>query len=127
MSRIVVIGGSGHVGSYLVPALVELGHQVLNVSRGTAAPYRSHFTWNAIENVALDRAAEEKNGRFGKKIAELRPDIVVDMISFNLASTQHLVEALHGKVEHLPFLQLDLGLWPLLCGSLDRDRSSEPH
>lgn len=31
MSRIVVIGGSGHVGSYLVPMLVELGHQVVNV------------------------------------------------------------------------------------------------
>jgi len=39
MSRIVVIGGSGHVGSYLVPALVELGHDVVNVSRGTAVPF----------------------------------------------------------------------------------------
>jgi nucleoside-diphosphate-sugar epimerase len=103
MSRIVVIGGSGHVGSYLVPALVELGHEVVNVSRGTASPYRPHFAWNAIENVALDRAAEEKNGQFGTKIAELRPDVVVDMISFDLSSTQHLVEALRGKVEHYLF------------------------
>ena len=72
MSRIIVIGGSGHVGSYLVPAL-ELGHGVVNVSRGSAKPYRPHFSWNAIENVALDRAAEEKRGQFGTKIAKLRP------------------------------------------------------
>jgi nucleoside-diphosphate-sugar epimerase len=29
MSRVVVIGGSGHVGTYLVPALVEQGHDVV--------------------------------------------------------------------------------------------------
>jgi nucleoside-diphosphate-sugar epimerase len=103
MSRIVIIGGSGHVGSYLVPSLVELGHEVLNVSRGAAAPYRPHFAWGVIQNVTIDRAVEEKNRKFGTKIAELRPDIVVDMIAFGLASTQQLVEALHGKIEHYLF------------------------
>src|SRR6476620_12698109 len=103
MSRIVVIGGSGHVGSYLVPALAQRGHEVVNVSRGAAKPYRPHFAWSLVENVTLDRGAEEKAGRFGAKIAELRPDIVVDMISFDLASTEHLVKALHGKVEHYLF------------------------
>lgn len=75
----------------------------MNVSRGTAKPYRPHFAWNQIENVALDRAVEEKSGQFGKKMAKLKPDIVVDMISFDLASTQQLVEALRGKVEHYLF------------------------
>lgn len=103
MSRIVIIGGSGHVGSYLVPALVERGHQVVNVSRGTAKPYRPHYAWGEIESVALDREAEEKAGRFGAKIADLRPDIVVDMISFDLSSTRHVVEALRGKVGHYLF------------------------
>lgn len=103
MSRIVVIGGSGHVGSYLVPRLVELGHEVVNVSRGSATPYCPHFAWAAIESVTLDRAAEEKAGRFGARIADLRPDIVVDMISFDLASTQAIVEALRGRVGHYLF------------------------
>jgi len=103
MSRIVVIGGSGHVGSYLVPALVERGHEVVNVSRGAAKPYRPHYAWSEIENVSLDRTAEEKAGQFGKKIADLRPDIVVDMIAFDLSSTQQIVEALRGKVEHYLF------------------------
>ena len=103
MARIVIIGGSGHVGTYLVPALVERGHDVVNVSRGAAKPYRPHYAWSQIETVTLDRRAEEQSGRFGQKIRELKPDIVVDMISFDLPSTQQLVEGLRGKVEHYLF------------------------
>ena len=29
--RVVIIGGSGHVGTYLAPRLVEAGHEVVNV------------------------------------------------------------------------------------------------
>jgi nucleoside-diphosphate-sugar epimerase len=103
MSRIVIIGGSGHVGSYLVPALVERGHDVVNVSRGSAKPYRRHFAWGQVETVRLDRAAEESTGQFGTRIAELRPEIVVDMIAFELPSVQHLVEELRGRIEHYLF------------------------
>jgi nucleoside-diphosphate-sugar epimerase len=100
MSRIVVIGGSGHVGTYLIPALVERGHEVVNVSRGQAKTYRHHSAWNQVEQVTIDRTSEEQTGMFGSRIAGLRPDIVVDMISFDLTSTQRLVEVLRGKVEH---------------------------
>ena len=34
MTRVVIIGGSGHVGTYLVPRLVEAGYEAVNVSRG---------------------------------------------------------------------------------------------
>lgn len=84
MARIVVIGGSGHVGTYLLPLLVAGGHEVVNVSRGKAAPYRDHAAWKAVEQVAVDRKAKEANGRFGKRIAELNADIVIDMITFEL-------------------------------------------
>ncbi|KAB0678031.1 NAD-dependent epimerase/dehydratase family protein [Aureimonas leprariae] len=103
MSRIIVIGGSGHVGTYLVPMLAERGHEVVNVSRGAAKPYRPHFAWEQVENRTLDRVAEEKAGRFGARIAEFRPDVVVDMISFDLPSTRHLAEALRGRIEHYLF------------------------
>ena len=33
MSRVVIIGGSGHVGAYLVPRLVSAGFKVVSVSR----------------------------------------------------------------------------------------------
>jgi len=103
LARIVIIGGSGHVGTYLVPALVDRGHEVINVSRGAAAPYRPHPAWKAVEQVLLDRKAEEAEGRFGQRIADLHADIVIDMISFELEGTQQLVRALHGKVEHYLF------------------------
>jgi len=103
MARIVVIGGSGHVGTYLVPALVERGHAVVNVSRGTAAPYRPHPSWKTIEHVVVDRRAEEAEGKFGSRIAGLNADVVIDMISFELEGTQQLVEALRGKIEHYLF------------------------
>jgi nucleoside-diphosphate-sugar epimerase len=86
-----------------VPALVERGHEVVNVSRGTAAPYRPHPTWKAVEQVLVDRKAEETEGRFGSRIAGLHADIVIDMISFELEGTQQLVQALQGKVEHYLF------------------------
>ncbi|HZY62075.1 MAG TPA: NAD-dependent epimerase/dehydratase family protein [Edaphobacter sp.] len=103
MARIVVIGGSGHVGTYLLPALVARGHEVVNVSRGKASPYREHAAWKSIEQVSVDRKAEEAQGKFGARIAALNADIVVDMISFELDGAQQLVEALRGRIEHYLF------------------------
>jgi nucleoside-diphosphate-sugar epimerase len=103
MARIVVIGGSGHVGTYLLPALVARGHEVVNVSRGKATPYRDHAAWKSVEQVAIDRKAEEAQGNFGSRIASLNADIVVDMITFELEGAQQLVEALRGKIEHYLF------------------------
>ena len=100
MSRIIVIGGSGHIGAYLIPALVEQGHDVVNVSRGQSGKYRPHAAWQSVEQVTLDRTAEERSGTFASRMAGLRPDIVVDLISFDLPGTQSLVHALRGKVEH---------------------------
>ncbi|MBW8788837.1 MAG: NAD(P)-dependent oxidoreductase, partial [Rhizobium leguminosarum] len=33
MMRVLVIGATGHVGTYLVPRLVEAGHDVVTISR----------------------------------------------------------------------------------------------
>jgi nucleoside-diphosphate-sugar epimerase len=82
---------------------VERGHEVVNVSRGTAAPYRPHPAWKAVEQVLVDRRAEEAEGKFGSRIADLNADIVIDMISFELEGTQQLVQALHGRIEHYLF------------------------
>ena len=94
MARAVVIGGSGHVGTYLVPRLVEAGFDVVNVARGRRQPYQPHGRWKSVETVILDREAEEKAGTFGRKVRDLKPDIVIDMICFTLDSARQLVEAL---------------------------------
>jgi nucleoside-diphosphate-sugar epimerase len=99
--RTVVIGGTGHIGTYLVPGLVSLGHDVVVLSRGERTPYQSSGAWNAVEMVQADRDAEDAAGTFGKRVAELRPDVVIDLICFTEDSARQLAEALHGKVQHL--------------------------
>lgn len=99
--RVVIIGGTGHIGSYLTPRLVEAGHTVLCVSRGLKTPYRPHAAWNAIRHVTLDRDEEEATGNFGEKIAALSPQVVIDLTCYRLESAEQLVYSLHGRIEHL--------------------------
>ena len=105
--RVVIIGGTGHVGTYLVPYLVEAGHEVINLSRQQRKPYRPNSAWKKVQQVNVDRDREETAGTFGGRVSDLRPDVVIDMICFKLDSARQLVEALHGKVQHF-----------LHCGSI---------
>lgn len=98
--RIVIIGGSGHVGTYLVPRLVAAGHEVIALSRGRSEPYRPHAAWQSVQQLTVDREDMEAEGTFGDYVANLEPDVVIDMICFTLPSAQQIVEALHGRVQH---------------------------
>jgi nucleoside-diphosphate-sugar epimerase len=94
MSRVVVIGATGHIGTYLVPRLVDGGHEVIAVSRGTRGPYRDSPQWDAVTRVTADREAEDAAGTFGARMAALRPEAVIDLICFTPASARQLIEAL---------------------------------
>ena len=72
MSRVVVIGATGHIGTYLVPRLVAGGHEVIAVSRGARGPYQASPRWSAVTTVTADREAEDARGTFGERIAALR-------------------------------------------------------
>jgi nucleoside-diphosphate-sugar epimerase len=98
--RVVIIGGSGHVGTYLVPRLVEAGYEVINITRGRSKPYLPHAAWGQVQQVVIDRDTAENDGSFGAQIAALAPQIVVDMVCFTEPSARHLVNALRGKVQH---------------------------
>ena len=99
--RIVVIGGSGHVGTFLVPRLVRAGHAVINLTRGARSPYIDDEVWSDVEQVAVDREAEDAAGTFGKRVAALEADVVVDMICFTPDSAAALVKELRGHSGHL--------------------------
>ncbi|MGD0196996.1 MAG: NAD-dependent epimerase/dehydratase family protein [Solirubrobacteraceae bacterium] len=120
MSRIVVIGATGHVGSYLVPRLVRAGHEVVALSRGEREPYIAAAEWRAVERVAVDREVEDASGVFGERIAALEADVVVDMLCFRPESAAQLVSALrptrplllhcgtiwvHGPAAHVPITE----------------------
>ncbi|EWM11862.1 NAD(P)-dependent oxidoreductase [Kutzneria sp. 744] len=103
--KIVVIGGSGHIGTFLVPRLVRAGHEVVNISRGASTAYVDSPEWQHVRAVVADRQQED----FGDRVAELRPDVVVDLICYTLESATALVDRLRGEVGHL-----------LHCGSIWR-------
>lgn len=98
--QVIVIGGTGHIGTYLTPRLVEAGHAVANISRSQREPYYTHATWRKVQQITLDRAVEEASGVFGKRILELKPDVVIDLTCYTLDSARMLVEALRGRVHH---------------------------
>ncbi len=99
--RVVIIGGTGHIGSYLTPRLVEAGHAVTCVSRGVREPYLQHSSWKHVTHVNLDRGAEEQAGRFGERIARLDAEAVIDLTCYFLESAIELAEALSNSGTHL--------------------------
>ena len=105
--RVVIIGATGHVGGYLVPRLVGAGHEVVAISRGRQAPYREDPAWQRVQRVQADRDAEDPDGSFGRRVVELRPDVVVDMVCFTPESARRLLDALRGT-----------GSRVLMCGSV---------
>ena len=107
--RIVVIGGSGHIGTFLIPRLVRTGHDVVTISRGQRSSYVEDPTWRRVRQVSADRTAEDGAGTFPERVAALEPEVVVDLICFTLDSAVALVEGLRGRTGHL-----------LHCGSIWR-------
>jgi nucleoside-diphosphate-sugar epimerase len=99
--RVVVLGGSGHIGTFLVPRLVRAGHEVVNLTRGARAPYVDDEAWSAVEQVVVDRAAEDAAGTFGDRVAALQAEVVVDLICFTPESAAVLVAALRGRSAQL--------------------------
>lgn len=92
--RIVIIGATGHIGGYLVPRLVASGHEVITITRGQRTPYRDDPAWTRVRRIIADRRAEDDAGTFGHRIAQLEPDVVIDLVCFSPASAQQLVDAL---------------------------------
>ncbi|HJP62390.1 MAG TPA: NAD(P)-dependent oxidoreductase [Mucilaginibacter sp.] len=135
--KIVLIGGSGHIGSYLIPKLINAGYEVTNISRGQSKPYKEDNLWREVKNVVLNRDSEPK-GEFDRKIAAMNADVVVDLINFSLEDTKSIVEALrntnlshflycssiwaHGKAITLPVIE-DQPKFPLDEYGIDKAKS----
>ena len=98
--RVVIIGGTGHIGSYLTPRLEQAGHTVLCVCRGIKTPYRPHAAWSRVQFIPLDRDAEEAAGIFGERVASLDPQAVVDLTCYKPESARQLVDGLRGRIKH---------------------------
>ena len=98
--RVVVIGGTGHIGTYLIPMLVDAGYEVVSVSRCEREPYQAHSAWKSVKQVQIDRTDAEQRKTFGIQVQNLAPDVVVDLICFTEESAVQLVEAVRSRVQH---------------------------
>ena len=99
--RVAIIGGTGHIGSYLTPRLVKAGHTVYCICRGEKKPYRDDPAWSQVQYVHLDRNAEESSGTFGARVASLDASAVIDLTCYTPESAMQLADALAGRVELL--------------------------
>src|SRR2546429_6711514 len=81
MSRVVVIGATGHIGTYLVPRLVRGGHEVIAMSRGTRDPYHASAQWASVTRVTVDRDAEDEAGRVLAGVSGLSAAVSIHPVS----------------------------------------------
>ena len=95
MKKAVVIGGAGHIGSYLVPKLVNMGYSVSVISRGTSKPYSADLPeWDNVEFISCDRKEMVEKCTFGKFVCDMKPDLICDLISFTMEDAKDLCEAM---------------------------------
>jgi nucleoside-diphosphate-sugar epimerase len=105
--KTVVIGATGHIGTHLVPRLIQAGHEVICISRGKSAPYENTGIWKEVRMVNVDRVQEDREGTFGERVAGLKADVVVDLICLTEDSARQIVQGIEGRA----------GLY-LCCGTI---------
>ena len=90
---VVVIGAAGHIGTYLIPILVDNGYDTIAITRKLSSPYVDAPAWHKVKRVLLDR---ENDPEFISKIKEMKPDVIVDLVNFNIKKTKEIVENFSG-------------------------------
>ena len=91
--RVVVIGAAGHIGTYLVPMLIDGGYETIAITRSMSQPYEDAPAWHKVKRVLLDR---ENDAGFIEKLRAMEPDIIVDLVNFSIAQTKKIVEGFSG-------------------------------
>lgn len=72
--KVMVIGGTGHIGSFLSPMLVEAGHEVIVVSRGLL-PAPKASAWEKVHFVTGSSNSMEDL----KALTTHKPEVVIDI------------------------------------------------
>ncbi len=99
--KAVVIGGSGHIGSYLVPMLATRNFDVTVFSRGNTNPYPKSVAWEGVEFIHANRQEKEKSGHWQEKLEDVSPDVIVDIVCMEPESARIMADFLKGRDTHL--------------------------
>lgn len=99
--KILVVGGTGHIGSYLIPRLVQAGHNVLVVARTPEPRYaEARLCWSAVGWITADRRQEEQTDAWYRRMQGIEVDVVIDLICFTRTQNQTMMDAFRGRVRH---------------------------
>lgn len=98
MKKVVVIGATGHVGSYLVPDLVKKGYQVTAITRGTRKAYGYESSvWDKVKTYNLSR--EEL---YSTDLSELTSaDVVCDLIAYDVEGVKKIVSKISQETFYI--------------------------
>lgn len=98
--RTLVIGGTGNIGSYLVPRLILSGHEVTVIARNPSPQHADpRVAWSKVKWVVADRAAEERDGSWARRMAATETDVVFDLITYTPDQNLVMVEAFEGRIQ----------------------------
>ena len=137
--KVVIIGGTGHIGTFLIPMLVNAGFETIYITRGKSQPYVDDPAWKKAQKVILDRNFDKD---FVQKVLEMKPDIIVDLINYSIEETKKIVEAIqktsccthyifcssiwaHGRSEVLPVGRESLKKQPVCDYGKDKYESEK--
>lgn len=106
--NILIVGGAGHIGSYLTPRLTAAGHKVRVVARHAKPHYGNpQLGWQDVEWIIADRKKEEKDPSWLNRMTDIETDIVIDLICYQPEQNRIMMQAFAGRIEHF-----------LHCGSI---------
>ncbi|HYK89566.1 MAG TPA: NAD-dependent epimerase/dehydratase family protein [Acidobacteriota bacterium] len=86
--RIVIIGGTGFIGSRLAAQLADHGHELLSVQRRISAALPQSIRQLACDHQELHAVSSQLRG--------FRPDVVIDVISSSAGQARSTVEVCAG-------------------------------
>jgi len=99
--KILVIGGTGHIGRFLIPMLVDRGGQVVVVSRGST-PAGTTAAWQKVELQTARYAPQD--AAWCDCVAQAEAEVVIDIIGVDVPGTY---EAARSTCKHF-----------IACGSI---------
>ncbi len=88
MPKAIVLGATGHIGSYMTPALVKEGYDVVAVSRGNRLPYTSYRQeWNHVRRVSATREEAIQT------LIDKETDLVCDLLPYTKNDAERLIQS----------------------------------